>query len=65
VHSIRAWYAARRHAGFGAGHSATAAGSPSNAHIGDLERLAGLHDRGVLTDEEFRVQKTALLQHGA
>ncbi len=64
MHSLRAWYAARRHAGFGVGHSATAAGSAPNAHIGDLERLAGLHDRGVLTDEEFRTQKTALLGPG-
>jgi hypothetical protein len=45
--------------------SSGAAGSVTNTRIGDLERLASLHDRGVLTDEEFRVQKTALLQPGS
>ncbi len=40
-------------------------GGAGDTRIGDLERLANLHDRGVLTDEEFRMQKTALLQHGA
>jgi hypothetical protein len=65
VHAIRAWYAARRRAGFGIGHSSTAGASAQGTRIDDLERLAGLHDRGILTDEEFRAQKTALLQHGA
>jgi hypothetical protein len=40
-------------------------GGGGNAQIADLERLASLRDRGALTDEEFRAQKTALLQHGA
>jgi Short C-terminal domain len=77
-HALREWYAARRHATVaavsslrsGASAPAATAGSGSgggggNAQIADLERLANLHDRGVLTDEEFRAQKTALLRHGA
>ena len=35
------------------------AGSSSTAD--ELTKLAGLHDRGVLTDQEFQSQKTALL----
>jgi Short C-terminal domain len=68
VHSVRAWYSGRRHATFSAisaVRSGTAAGPGQDTRIADLERLANLHDRGVLTDEEFRTQKTALLQHGA
>ena len=78
-HALREWYAARRHSTVAAVSSlrasasaATAgssgsggAGAGGNTQIADLERLASLHDRGVLTDEEFRAQKTALLQHGA
>jgi hypothetical protein len=68
VHSIRAWYSGRRHATFSAisaARAGTAAGAGQDTRIADLERLASLHDRGALTDEEFRTQKTALLQHGA
>lgn len=36
-----------------------AAGSPSKAD--ELAKLAGLRDQGVLTEEEFRTQKAALL----
>jgi hypothetical protein len=32
-----------------------------NGATGELERLARLHDQGVLTDEEFAAQKAALL----
>jgi hypothetical protein len=70
AHGIRAWYAARRHAAFSSiaaarSASTATAGGGGDTRIGDLERLASLHDRGVLTDEEFRLQKTALLQRGA
>jgi len=71
AHGIRAWYDARRHAAFSSisaarsASTATAGGGAGDTRIGDLERLASLHDRGVLTDEEFRLQKTALLQHDA
>ena len=34
---------------------------PSGGTTGELERLARLHDQGVLTDEEFATQKAALL----
>jgi hypothetical protein len=33
-------------------------------NTGELERLARLRDQGVLTDEEFAAQKTALLETG-
>jgi hypothetical protein len=68
-HAIREWYTARRHSTASAisamRSSSAPAGSGQGTQIGDLERLANLHDRGVLTDEEFRAQKTALLQHSA
>ena len=46
--------------------SASPAGAPrpggmSDAAIQRLEQLGKLHDQGVLTDEEFTEQKTALL----
>jgi len=73
AHGIRTWYDARRHAAFSAisaaRSTATAAGGAGggagDTRIGDLERLANLHDRGVLTDEELQTQKTALLQRDA
>jgi hypothetical protein len=37
-----------------------AAGGPDPT-VDALERLAGLHDRGVLTDEEFAQQKARIL----
>jgi hypothetical protein len=67
-HALREWYAARRHStasAIAAMRSTAPPGSGQDTRIGDLERLANLHDRGVLTDEEFRAQKTALLQHSA
>jgi hypothetical protein len=78
--SLGAWYAARRGSTLTAistlrssaapgptasTASAAAAASAGSTRIGDLERLASLHDRGVLTDEEFRAQKTALLEPGS
>jgi hypothetical protein len=70
AHAIRAWYASRRHFALSSvlaarPGAADGGGAGGDTRIADLERLAGLHDRGVLTDEEFRVQKTALLQHSA
>jgi Short C-terminal domain len=66
--AIRGWYDDRRHstvAALSAMRSSAPAGSGQSTQIGDLERLASLHDRGVLTDEEFRAQKTVLLAHDA
>jgi hypothetical protein len=39
-------------------------GAVRRGKSGELERLARLHDQGVLTDEEFAAQKTALLGGG-
>ncbi len=72
--SFGAWYAARRGSTLSAIATLRSSASPrspaspgagADTRIGDLERLAGLHDRGALTDEEFRAQKTALLKPGA
>jgi Short C-terminal domain len=65
AHSIRAWYAERRHASFLTRHSAAIGGPTGDTRIADLERLASLRDRGILTEDEFRIQKTALLNPGA
>lgn len=55
VHALKAWYANRRHP----------KPAPANGErIADLERLAGLHDRGVLSDSEFESQK-ALIVNGS
>jgi Short C-terminal domain len=62
--SIRSWCSARRDSvlsGLSAARPAAPAGSPGDTRIADLERLANLHQRGALTDEEFRTQKTILL----
>ena len=68
THSIREWYASRRHFALSsvlAARPAAAVAGGGDTRIADLERLAGLRDRGVLTDEEFRTQKTALLNRSA
>ena len=67
VSSLRASVApAPAGAGGGGGGGAAGAGGRdgggADTRITDLERLASLHDRGALTDEEFRAQKTALLR---
>lgn len=38
-----------------------AAPQPSESLTTELERLAGLHDQGILTDKEFRLAKEKLL----
>jgi hypothetical protein len=43
----------------------TARDGAGDTRIADLERLANLRDRGVLTEEEFRAQKAMLLEPGA
>ena len=37
------------------------AGAPAGDRIDQLERLAGLHERGVLNDEEFAAEKRRIL----
>jgi hypothetical protein len=34
---------------------------PEQARLDQLEQLAGLHERGVLTDAEFATQKAQIL----
>lgn len=56
---VRAWYAhmrARR-----AAPHALAAGTDNGSQLEALERLANLHDRGALTDEEFASEKRRLM----
>lgn len=58
---MKAWYAGRR------GHRAEAAADRGAAKVSvasrfdELDRLAGLHDKGVLSDDEFDAQKTLIL----
>jgi hypothetical protein len=55
--AIRAWYAAHR-----SGAASTSSADARASHRADeLERLAALHDRGVLTDDEFASQKALVL----
>ena len=35
--------------------------SPAASRYADLERLASLHDKGILTDAEFNAEKSAVL----
>jgi hypothetical protein len=56
---LRAWYAHRGHRRTEAGATAGAGGDGSQ--IQALERLADLHDRGALSDEEFTAEKRRLL----
>jgi len=43
--------------------AAPAGGGITPQNLASLERLADLHKQGVLTDEEFAVQKARLLGH--
>ena len=57
--SLRAWYAQRRGSPI-ATDSVSSVRGPGGDRVADLERLASLHDRGSLTDEEFVAEKAAL-----
>ena len=46
------------------GHAGAAGNGAAEDRLAQLERLAALHDRGVLTDEEFANEKAALLGPG-
>ncbi len=62
--ACRGWLVARRQSALAALSGARpsgADGGEQSARIADLERLANLHHRGDLTDEEFRAHKAALL----
>ncbi len=58
--AMRDWLAERRQA-----LAFSRTGSPTAGRIDDLERLARLHDSGVLTDAEFDAQKAAVLETGS
>jgi hypothetical protein len=66
-HAIRTWLSVRRHSrhstlsAISSSRSTAPAGGAGSTRIADLERLANLHDRGALTDEEFRTHKAMLL----
>jgi hypothetical protein len=55
----RAWFDARR--GRPDAHAAPQSGAGNGGRLGELERLASLHDSGALTDEEYTTQKGLLL----
>jgi hypothetical protein len=61
--ACRGWLLARRQSALSAlsARPSGADGGEQSARIADLERLADLHHRGDLTDEEFRAHKAALL----
>ncbi len=64
VRACRDWFVARRDSAvsaFSPSHANAPAGGEQSSRVADLERLASLHDRGALTDEEFRAHKAALL----
>jgi Short C-terminal domain len=64
VRACRDWLVARRDSAvsaFSPSHPNEPAAGEQSSRVADLERLASLHDRGALTDEEFRAHKAALL----
>jgi len=62
VNACRTWLSARRHRAFSTMHATAADGGGASTRVADLERLADLHQRGALTDEEFSAHKAALLE---
>lgn len=64
-HRLRAWVTSRRHHLRPAGASADGLTGVSTREqqdkLAQLERAAALHDRGVLTDQEFLAQKSAIM----
>jgi len=62
--ACRDWLVAHRDSAVSAlspSHANAPAGGERSSRVADLERLADLHHRGDLTDEEFRAHKAALL----
>jgi hypothetical protein len=55
MESVRGWF----------GRQAPRAEEPEDMKLERLERLAALHERGALSDEEFKAEKAALLGSGA
>ena len=56
---MRAWTSARGRPSAQAAGMTPATG-PDGERVAELERLAPLHDRGSLTDEEFAAEKATL-----
>jgi hypothetical protein len=58
---MRHWYAnVRAHRGAGAGAAVATADAGNGSRVEMLERLASLHERGALSDEEFAKEKQQL-----
>jgi hypothetical protein len=60
MRAVRAWYAQRRGGSTSSAADVPAVGRGQSDRVAGLERLASLHDRGSLTDEEFVAEKAAL-----
>ena len=58
---MRAWYAGARGRGGEAAADGGAAKVSVESRFDELDRLAALHDKGVLSDAEFDAQKTLIL----
>jgi Short C-terminal domain len=43
---------------------ATAPGAPGSGRVDSLERLAALRDRGAITEDEYRAEKTLVIKNG-
>jgi Short C-terminal domain len=68
AHAVRDWFSSRRQsllAGFAGTRPNAGPAGEGEQRISALERLADLHHRGALTDEEFRAQKATLLEPSA
>jgi hypothetical protein len=60
---MKEWFSgARGRASAARSHASARRASGSTDRYGELEQLASLRDRGVLTDEEFASQKTLILE---
>ncbi|MFL5883463.1 MAG: SHOCT domain-containing protein [Thermoleophilaceae bacterium] len=63
MHSIRSWLARPRGRAARPAADSAPAGQPRSVaeRFDELDQLAKLHDRGVVTDDEFATQKAAIL----
>jgi hypothetical protein len=60
MRAVRAWYAERRGGSTSIAADVAVVEADPSDRVAGLERLATLHDRGSLTDEEFVAEKAAL-----
>jgi hypothetical protein len=61
---MKAWYAGVRGRRAEAAADGGAAGVSVGSRFDELDRIAALHDKGVLSDAEFDAQKTLILNGG-